>query len=164
MEESKEENSCCAEEHSTQGLGWRVSLSIIVGVAWLVFLLVWFFFYAGMYNWEKNVAIVLFSLLVIVGILGIPWSIWGLRHRTEEEQKMWKTHGFSWRVWVSGFFVVAVFVFLIYWFWYLAQPYLWYHNLIIFVVAFLIIGGILGAMWAPWGIKYGHHNKEKKKE
>jgi hypothetical protein len=34
----------------TKGMGWRVSLSILVGVGWLVFLLLWFFFYADVYN------------------------------------------------------------------------------------------------------------------
>lgn len=56
----------------TKGMGWRVSLSILGGVGWLVFLLLWFFFYAGMYNWEKNVAIFLLSLLVLVMMAGTP--------------------------------------------------------------------------------------------
>ena len=38
----------------TKGMGWRVSLSILVGVGWLVFLLIWFFFYAGTYTIGKK--------------------------------------------------------------------------------------------------------------
>ena len=35
--------------HEKKGLAWRVSLSILVGVGWLVFLVVWLFFYAKKY-------------------------------------------------------------------------------------------------------------------
>jgi O-antigen/teichoic acid export membrane protein len=138
-----------------KGMGWKVSLSILAGVGWLVFLVVWLFFYAQTYVWEKNLAIVLASLLVLIAIVGLPWGIWAIRHRTTEEDEMWKTKGFRWRVWVSGIAMLAVFLFLIYWFWYLAEPYDVYQNLAIFIVSLLIAGGLLAAMWAPWGMKYG---------
>jgi len=155
MVENNENTECYKPE--TKGLGWRVSLSIIAGVGWLVFLLIWFFFYAGnMPNWEKNVAIFLLSLLVICVILGVPWAIWGMRQQTQKEKEMWKTKGFKWRVVASGISVFVVSIFLIYWFWYLAEPYSVYQNIVIFIIPFLIIGGILGAMWAPWGMKHGH--------
>jgi len=152
-----------------KGLGWRVSLSILVGVGWLVFLIIWLFFYAKNYAWEKNVAIFLLSILILVGILGLPWAIWGLRFRTTAEKEMWRVKGFRWRAWASGILVLAVFVFLVYWFWYLAEPYNVYQNIAIFIVSFLIMGGILGAMWAAWGIKHGHevhheHHEEKKEQ
>jgi hypothetical protein len=150
-----------------KGLGWRVSLSILVGVGWLVFLVLWLFFYAKNYAWEKNFAIFLFSILVIIGLLGIPWAVWGLRFRSATEKQMWKTTGFRWRVWTSCVLILAVFLFLIYWFWFLAQPYDVYQNIAIFIVSILIMGGLLGAMWAPWGIKHGHefsrqHHEEQK--
>lgn len=44
----------CEDMMETKGMGWRVSLSILVGVGWLVFVLLWFFFYADTYNWEKK--------------------------------------------------------------------------------------------------------------
>ncbi|VVB59164.1 Uncharacterised protein [uncultured archaeon] len=51
-------------------LGWRVSISILIGVGWLVFLVLWLFFYAyPLSEWEKNVAVLLLSLLIICGIL-----------------------------------------------------------------------------------------------
>lgn len=154
------------KKEEIKGLGWRVSLSILVGVGWLVFLLIWLFFYANLYSWEKNIAIFLLSLLIIGGILGVPWALWGLRHKTIRQKDMWKTKGFRWRSWVSGSIVCATFIFLMYWFWYLATPYTVYQNIAIFIVSFLIMGGILGAMWAPWGIKHGHqhHHDEIKEE
>ena len=147
-----------------QPSGWRVSLSIIVGVVWLAFLLIWFFFYTDKYYWEQHVAIVLLSLLMLVIVLGIPWILWWLKNQSPQEIAMWKTQGFKWRIWVSfilGFFIL---IFLIYWFWFLAPPYRWYQNLIIFIVALLIIGGVMGAMWAPWGMKHGKNFDESCKE
>ena len=143
---------------NTKGMGWRVSLSILAGVGWLVFLILWLFFYAGAYVWEKNLAIVLASLLILCGLVGIPWAIWAIKNRTMKETDLWKTKGFRWRIWVSMILMLAVFGFLIYWFWYQAAPYDVYQNIAIFIVSLLIIGGILGAMWAPWGMKHGQHH------
>lgn len=146
----------------TKGFGWRVSLSILVGVAWLVFIIIWFFFYAGDLNWEKNVAIFLLSLFLIVLILGAPWTFWAIKHRTLKEAEMWNTKGFRWRVWLSMSLALLLIIFLIYWFWFLAEPYDVYQNIAILIVSFLIIGGILGAAWAPWGIKYDQQQKNEK--
>jgi MFS family permease len=155
-------------KNRTEGLGWRVSLSILIGVGWLVFLILWLFFYAyPLSEWEKNVAILLMSLLVICGILGIPWAIWAIRNQSAQEKELWEIKGFKWRLWVSIILGAAVFLFLIYWFWYQALPYSVFQNIAIFIVAFLIIGGILGAMWAPWSMKHKpdhHHSDERKKD
>ena len=162
MIENNEEN--CPEVMNTKGVGWRVSLSIVVAVGWLVFLIVWLAFFAGTYSWEKNLAIVLLSILILAGILGIPWAIWGLRQAPAEQREMWKVKGFRSRVWVSVIAMLAVFIFLIYWFWFLTETFTdnVYQNIAIFIVAFLVFGGLVGAMWAPWGMKYGsrHHHED----
>ena len=129
-----------------KGLAWRVSLSILVGIGWIVFLILWLFFYAETYVWEQKVAIFLLSILVLIGILGIPWAIWALKKQTSVEKEMWKVKGFRWRVWASIVIALGVMIFLVYWFWVLAEPYDIYQNLAIFVVSFLVAGGILGAM------------------
>ena len=54
------------KKEEKEGLGWRVSLSIIVGVGWLVFLIVWLFFMASDYTVYKNLAIVMISVLLMV--------------------------------------------------------------------------------------------------
>jgi len=144
------------------GFRWGVSLSIIGGVGWLVFIIIWLAFYASAYPWEKNFAIFLLSLLVVGIVLGTPWSIWGMKQRTQKEKEMWKIKGFKWRVWFSGVFFIAIFSFLIYWFWFLAVPYSIYQNIAVIIVAFLVLGGVMGAMWAPWGLKYGDKFDEEK--
>ena len=99
-----------------KGFAWSVSLSILVGVGWLVFLVIWLFFYAKEYVWEQNVAIFLMLLLALIGILGGPWTYWALKKQTSIEKEMWKIKGFRWRVWVSIIVAFGVIIFLIYWF------------------------------------------------
>jgi peptidoglycan/LPS O-acetylase OafA/YrhL len=147
----------CEDVMETKGIGWRVSLSIIAGIAWLVFIILWLFFYAGDYNWEKNVSIILLSILIVGLVLGAPWCMWGLRHRKKKEVEMWKTKGFKWRVILSTTLAFLLIAFLIIWFWFYAEPYDVYQNIAILVVSILIAAGIMGASWAPWGMK--HHRK-----
>lgn len=153
------------KQGEVQGLGWRVSLSILVGVGWLVFLIIWLFFYAGaLHSVNKNFAIVLTSILVITLLLGIPWAWWGLRYRSEREKEMWKLKGFRLRLWVSLILFFLVILFLIVWFYLYADSFTLYQNIAIFLVSLLIPGGILAAMWAPWGMKYGSQTAKQKQE
>ena len=72
-----------AEENEvmkTPGWHWRISLSILMGVGWLVFLILWFFFYADNYSVYQNIAIFIVSILIVGGILGAAWAPWGIRH------------------------------------------------------------------------------------
>ena len=158
----------CDENRKKVSPGWAVSLSILIGVGWLVFLLLWLFFYGYPRNeWEKNVAILLLSLLLICGILGAPWAAWAMKNRSARDKQLWATKGFKPRLAISIILGIVVFVFLIYWFWYEAVPYSVFQNLVIFIVAFLIVGGIIGALWAPWGMKHpsdNHHQDEHKNE
>lgn len=142
-----------AMEKETDGLAWRVTLSILVGVGWLVFLLLWLVFYASAYSWEKNVAMFLLSLLLLIGVLGVPWAFWAYKKQTAVEKEVWKQKGFKWRFWVSILVGLSFLLFLIYWFWMLAEPYGILQNLAISIVVLLIAGGLLAAMWAPWGMR-----------
>lgn len=64
----------------TPGWHWRISLSIIMGVVWLVFLILWLFFYADIYTIYQNIAIFIASILIVGGVLGAAWAPWGMRH------------------------------------------------------------------------------------
>ncbi len=141
-----------------EGMGWRVSLSIAVAVGWLIFIIIWLFFYATKYNGYQNVAIILASLLVLFFILGVPWAIWSRRFWRDKDRDQWMQSGFRWRTWASGVIVVAILVGLIYWFFFYAGGYSIYQNIAILIIAILLFGGIMGAMWAPWGMRHGPHH------
>jgi hypothetical protein len=151
-------------KNETEGLAWRISLSILVAVGWLVFLLIWLFFYANQYPWEKNLAVILLSLLVLIGIVGGPWAYWAFKKQTPPEKTMWRQKGFQWRFWTSLLIGLALICFLIYWFWTYAAPYDVYQNFAIFIITLLIAAGLTAAMWVPWGMKYGPDQDQQKKE
>jgi len=82
-----EDKETCGEMMKTKGYGWRVSLSIIMGVGWLIFLILWLFFYASDFNVYQNIAIFIVSVLVVGGVLGAAWAPWGIKHSKEFEEK-----------------------------------------------------------------------------
>ena len=71
----------------TKGFGWRISLSIISVVGWLIFLIMWLFFYATNYNVYQNIAIFIVSILAFGGIMGATWAPWGIKHGHKFEKK-----------------------------------------------------------------------------
>lgn len=152
----------------SEALAWRISFSILVGVGWLVFLVLWLFFYAKHYAWERNVAVFLLSILLLTVILGVPWAYWAYKKQTSSEKELWNLKSFRWRVWVSILVMACVIIFLIYWFWEVAEPFDIYQNLAIFIVAFLIGGGGMAAMWTHWGMTHGpaheHYEIEQQTE
>ncbi len=62
---------------SFPGVGWRIGFSVTLGILWLAFLIIWFFFYAGSYDVYQNIAIFLASLLAVGGILAGVWMSFG---------------------------------------------------------------------------------------
>ena len=148
----------------TKPSGWRVSLSIVIGVVWLIFLIVWLAFYAGDYTFNKNIAIILISILVLIIVLGTPWAAWGLRQIPEEGKAMMRKTGFKSRVIISIVIPLLLMIFLIIWFYYYADTFNIYQNFAVFLVSIIAVGGLLGAMWAPWGMKHGKDFEEVCKE
>ena len=57
----------------------RVAVSIVVGVGWLIFLILFLAFYADGFSIYQNLAIILASLLVVGAILGPMWAYWGIK-------------------------------------------------------------------------------------
>ena len=78
-----------------------------------------------------------------------------------EDKDIMKTKGFGWRVSSSIISVVGWLIFLIIWLFFFATNFNVYQNIAIFIVSLLAFGGIMGAVWAPWGIKYGDKFNKK---
>jgi len=68
------------DEEMMKTKGWRVSLSIIMSIGWLVFFFLWLFFYAGGYDFWQNVIIFIVSILILGGVLGATWAPWVMRY------------------------------------------------------------------------------------
>jgi len=61
------------------GLAPMIAVTILVGVGWLIFLILFLAFYAGGFNIWQNLAIIFVSILVVGAILGSTWAYWGIK-------------------------------------------------------------------------------------
>ena len=136
-------------------MGWRVAVSSIGGVGWLAFVIIWLFFYADDYSGYQNVAIILLSVVAVTAVAGLPWAICGRCKQTGKEAALQQTEGFQWRVVVSAVVALGMVIFLIVWLFFYADGYSIYQNVAVVLVAILLMGGLQGALWAPWGMRHG---------
>lgn len=70
------------------GFKGRLIASIIVPFGLMIFLVLWLFFYAVHFDIYQNIAIIIVSILVMVGILGVVWKSWGWKQGGKFDQ--WK--------------------------------------------------------------------------
>jgi len=67
-----------------RGIGARIAGTIIVGVGWLAFIILYLAFLAGDFNFWQNLAVFLASLLIVGGIIVVLWVTWGTRTFIED--------------------------------------------------------------------------------
>jgi len=60
-------------------LGSRVVATVVIGAAWLVFLVLFLAFFAQNFHWYQNLAIVLASFVVSGALTIVMWVRWALR-------------------------------------------------------------------------------------
>ena len=63
----------------TDGMGWRVTVSVIATFGFLIVAVVWVFFYAGSLSAYQNIAVLAVAVLAFVGLMGATWASWGMR-------------------------------------------------------------------------------------
>jgi hypothetical protein len=61
------------------GLRTRIIGSIVGGTAWLVFILLYVGFWATGFTLGQSIVVVLVSIVLLVGALGVLWVSWGMR-------------------------------------------------------------------------------------
>jgi len=75
------------------------------------------------------------------------------KHERMEHMNM---RGFGWRVALSILVSMGWLAFLIIWLFFYAGSFTIYQNLAVFLVSILVVGAIMGASWASWGIRHRH--------
>ena len=131
------------------GPGWRPAFSAVVGVLWLIFVIAWLAFFASnIQPYEKNIAIILLSLLTVFVLLGGVWAIWAIRMIPGEGRQMMNILGFKSRMTITIILPFAAIAFLVYYFWFYDFT-IWQHIAIILIIA-LAIGLLLGGVWSSW--------------
>lgn len=63
----------------TPGFAWRIGVSIIMFFALVIFLIIWLFFYASSFDVYQNIAVIIASLLVFIGVMAASWVSWGIK-------------------------------------------------------------------------------------
>jgi hypothetical protein len=135
----------------TPGFGWRVAVSILMAIGWLSFLILWLFFYAGRYDIFQNLAILIVSVLVGVGVLAAMWAPWGMRMaKATGAEHHWRSGRPVLMTVVSIVSCVGWLVFLIVWLFFYAGDYTGYQNLAVLILSLLVVGIVNGGGWALW--------------
>jgi len=142
---------------TTTGFGWRVAASILIAIGWLSFVILWLFFYAHEYNIFQNLAIVIVSVIVSIGVLAAMWAPWGMRMAKVAgvEHPMQYVRPTLMTV-VSILSGVGWLVFFIVWLFFYAGDYNGYQNFAVVLLSLLVIGIINGGGWALWGMIRQH--------
>ncbi len=108
---------------------WRVRLSTVSAVIWVAFIVLWLPFFAESYSLYRNVAILLTSLLVFVGVNAGAWVSVAGDFREEIGR----------RPTVGGAIGVLWLVFIDYWMWFQADAYIWEQNVAILILVTMIV-------------------------
>ncbi len=65
----------------SEGMGWRVGVSIVTFFGAMIALIVWLFFYAGSFSVYQNIAVIVIVLLAFIAVMGATWASWGIKQR-----------------------------------------------------------------------------------
>ncbi len=57
-----------------------IIMSIVVVIAWLVFILLYALYWSTGYSLFQNVIVTVVSLVIAALVLGLGWMVWGMRH------------------------------------------------------------------------------------
>jgi hypothetical protein len=134
---------------------WRIPLSIVTGVGWLVFLVIWLFFYAGDYHVYQNIGVIMLSILAVGLVLGVAWAAWSFGNMNEFEELFMSIGGMKKRILTSIFVPFVFFMILSLWLIFLAMDFDIYQNIAVVIVIILVMVGVLGVTWTTGGWKMG---------
>ncbi len=111
----------------------KSTITMILGVIWLGFTIVWLFFFTPDFTVFENIAIVLAALLLLLGLTSIV--MWGPP---------------EWRVRLSGVLGTVWVIFIILWIpFYRNYGILIYQGYAILILSFIILSLIIGGAWLP---------------
>ncbi|MFO7836631.1 MAG: hypothetical protein R6V83_08250 [Candidatus Thorarchaeota archaeon] len=112
----------------SQGTGWRINVSIMSGVIWLAFIILWLPFFMEGFSLYQNIAVIVGSTLLLLLVNSSSWvsaapTIDNIKKRTS--------------VGSAVFFIWIVIS--IYWLWFQADAYVWEQNFALGLLSTLIV-------------------------
>lgn len=70
-----------------EGIGSRVTVSILAFFGALIGSIVWLFFYAQNFNVYQNIAVVAVIILGFTAAMAATWAAWGIRQAARQGEK-----------------------------------------------------------------------------
>jgi len=148
----------------TKGVAIRGGFSGAVFLAWLIFIIAWLAFFSDVVSpWERNISIILLSILIMILLIGGTWSIWAIRKIPKAGRDIAKMMGFRWRIWLSMILPLLGLIFLIIYFWFWGSNFNVWQHIAVILITILVMGGILGGTWGQWGMRNKGRCKEFEK-
>ncbi len=132
------------------GLKWRVGLSILLGIGWLSFVLIWLLFFADGFSIYRNLAILFLSLLLTGAVLTATWLSYGMRMAEYSSPECTEWMGLRsmrlcmiatlllWGAWAG---------LVIGWLYLVADAMSGYQNIAVLLISFLLAAGVSTAIW-----------------
>jgi len=68
----------------SEGMGWRVTVSVVTFFAAAIVAVLWLFFCAGGYTVYQNAAVIAVDLLAAAGVMGSVWASWGMKQEAKQ--------------------------------------------------------------------------------
>jgi len=134
----------------------RIAATLVIGLGWLVFALLYLAFYTGGFSFFQNIAILLVSLVVVVALLGLMWVGYGLK-----QARMEHPHGESFEPEIpsSGKAVATIIigsgwlVFVLLFLAFCTGDFSFFQNVAILLVSVVAVTAVLGLLWVRWGLR-----------
>lgn len=124
-----------------EGSAWRTRVSVLSGVLWVAFVILWLPFFAEGFTLYHNAAILLTSFLVLAGVNALAWaSVEGPEIRKELGRR-------------PGAGIVVFILWLIftdYWLWFQAEGYVWEQNVAIGILSVMVVFALETAIFSSY--------------
>ena len=63
----------------SEGMGWRVGVSIVGFFGAMIAVILWLFFYAASFTVYQNIAVIVVIFIAFIAVMGATWASWGMR-------------------------------------------------------------------------------------
>jgi hypothetical protein len=144
-------------DNRPEGVIWRTVFTVAAGLGWLIWLLLWWAFWAGDYTVAQRFAVAIMSLMMIGGVAGAIWIPFSMRHGDDRDD--WKREGFVGRVMASMAVFVGLSIFVVYMLFFPWKDFNWCQSIVIIIVVLLAGAIMMTPMWMRWG-RRGHHEMD----